>query len=130
MILINFAYPLTPDQTASIESLLSQTIERVISISVDLDNDLPFRDQVEHLLNDHGLPLEDLMTLPVLVILPSHSYIAALVLAALQGRMGRFPAVIRFKPITDSLPIAYEVAEIVDLQRLRDEIRQQRSKPR
>jgi len=127
MILINFAYPLTSTQIAAIESLFSQKIEKVISVEVSLDNDRSFKAQVEELLAGIDVPLADLMTHPVAVILPSHAFIAALVLVELQGRIGRFPAIIRFMPKPDSLPMVYEVAEIVDLQGLRDEIRRNRA---
>jgi hypothetical protein len=127
MILINFAYPLNQQQRKNIEALLSQEISQVIHRPVNFDNEQPFKDQVEELLEDSNLPVEGLMTHPVAVILPSHSFIAGLVLVGLHGRMGRFPAVIRFKPKAGSLPLVYEVAEVVDLQQMRETIRQKRS---
>lgn len=128
MILINFAYPLTQEIRTAIEQLCSQTIDRVIPAIVELDNDRSFKDQVKQLFLETDLPLEEMMSKPVAVILPSHAFIAALVLVELQGRIGRFPAIIRFRPIPDSLPVAYELAEMVDLQHHRDEIRQERSR--
>jgi hypothetical protein len=47
-------------------------------------------------------------------------------MAELHGRMGYFPAVIRLKPIPDSLPPQFEFAEIINLQAVRDQARAQR----
>jgi hypothetical protein len=55
------------------------------------------------------------------------SFIAGLVLVELHGRMGRFPAVICFKPKAGSLPLVDEVAEVVDFQQVCETIRQKRS---
>ncbi|MCL4266143.1 MAG: hypothetical protein KJ069_23235 [Anaerolineae bacterium] len=47
-------------------------------------------------------------------------------LAELHGRMGYFPAIIRLKPIPDSLPPQFEFAEIINLQAIRDRSRTHR----
>jgi len=56
------------------------------------------------------------------------NFITALPLAALHGRMGYFPPVIRLRPAADSLPPRYEVVEILNLQAVRDAARQERYK--
>jgi hypothetical protein len=129
MFLINFGYPLADAQKMRIEELLSQKIDSYYPIPVQFNNDQAFEKQVETLLADNDLPYQDLMTHPIAVILPSHAYIAVLILVELQARIGRFPAIIRFRPRPESLPLEYEVAEIVDLQWLRDQLRQKRSEP-
>ena len=63
---------------------------------------------------------------PILVMLPSLNFIAAIVLAELHGRMGYFPPVVRTRPVANSLPRRFEVAEILDLQALREQARRQR----
>ena len=127
MILINFAYHLTAGQREAIEKLLDQEITQEIHLQVAFNNEIDFKDQVKALFENRHMPVETLMVNPVAVILPSHSFIAGLVLVELHGRMGRFPAVIRFKPKQGSLPLMYEVAEVVDLQQLRESVRQNRS---
>ena len=127
MILINFAYPLTAGQREAIEKLLDQEITQEIHLQVAFNNEIDFKDQVKALFENRHMPVETLTVNPVAVILPSHSFIAGLVLVELHGRMGRFPAVIRFKPKQGSLPLLYEVAEVVDLQQLRESVRQNRS---
>src|SRR5262245_61920180 len=56
----------------------------------------------------------------MLVSLPSLNSIVALVLAELHGRMGYFPALVRLRPMTESVPPQFEVAEILNLQAVRD----------
>ena len=129
MFLINFGYPLADLQKARIEELLSQNIGGYFHIPVQFDNSLPFEEQVENLLIDSDLPYQEFMTHPIAIILPSHAYIAALILIEIQARIGRFPAIIRFRPRPESLPLEYEVAEVVDLQHLRDTLRKKRSDP-
>ena len=63
---------------------------------------------------------------PILVVLPSLNFIAAALLAELHGRMGYFPPVVRTRPVADVLPRRYEVAEILDLQGIRETARKAR----
>ncbi len=49
-----------------------------------------------------------------------------LLLAELHGRMGYFPSILRLRPVRDSLPPAFEIAEILNLQALRDRARQRK----
>lgn len=42
-------------------------------------------------------------------------FITAILLAELHGRMGRFPTIVRLRPMTDSLVNSFEVAEIINL---------------
>jgi hypothetical protein len=65
---------------------------------------------------------------PILVNPPALNFITALLLAELHGRMGYFPPIIRLRPIANSLPPQYEVAEILNLQALRDQGRETRFK--
>ena len=47
-------------------------------------------------------------------------------LAELHGRMGYFPASGRRRPLAGSLPPRFEVAEIINLQAVRDQARLRR----
>jgi hypothetical protein len=73
-----------------------------------------------------GLTSQEWQTLPILVNLPSLNVIAAVLLAELHGRTGHFPAVIRLRPIPNSTPPQFEVAEVLNLQAIRDSARQRR----
>jgi hypothetical protein len=126
MILLNFSHPLTSEQAAQVEALAGKPLERVFELPVQFDPDAPFLPQLETLM--HALPLTsvELQTLPILVNLPSLNFIAALALAELHGRMGYFPPVLRLRPAGDELPPRYEVAEILNLQAVRDGARKAR----
>jgi hypothetical protein len=55
----------------------------------------------------------------------SLNFIAA-ALAEAYGRIGYFPPVVRTRPVAGSTPRLYEVAEIINLQVLRDAARERR----
>ena len=126
MILINFSHPLTDAQLAQVSNLTGQPVDPVIDLPVQFDNDQPFEPQLAALLAGLSLPAEVLQTEPLLVNLPSLNFIASLLLAELHGRMGYFPPVLRLRPAPGSLPPRYEVAEILNLQAVRDAARRKR----
>ncbi len=127
MLILNFSHPLTPDQLAQIAALAGQPVERVIELPVQFDNAQPFLPQLQALVD--GIPLSpaELQTAPLLVVLPALNYIAALLLAELHGRMGYFPAILRLRPVAGSTPPRFEVAEILNLQAVREAARIARS---
>lgn len=129
MILLNFSHPLTPEHLNQVESLTGQPVEQVISLPVQFENDQPFLPQLEALFEKLPLTPEALQTQPILVNPPSLNFITALVLARLHGSMGYFPPVIRLRPVQGALPPRYEVAEILNLQELRDIARRSRYEP-
>lgn len=126
MLIINFSHPITPAQRAKIEQLTGQPVERVVDVPAQFDPAQPFVDQVHALIDAAGLSSQEWQSLPLLVNLPSLNVIAALVLAELHGRAGYFPAVLRLRPIAGSTPPQFEVAEILNLQYIRDTNRQRR----
>jgi hypothetical protein len=126
MIILNFTHLLTTSQTTALEQLSGQRIERVIEVKTQLDPSPPFSAQASALIAIIGLTEAEWQTLPLLINLPSHNVIAALVLAELHGRMGYFPAVIRLRPVAGTTPPQFEMAEIINLQAVRDRARQMR----
>ena len=126
MILLNFSHPLTPDQQAQVETRLDQKLERIIEMPVQFDPQQPFLPQVKALMTRMPLSPEELQGKPILVNLPSLNVIAALVLAELHGRMGYFPPVLRLRPVEAAIPPRYEVAEVLNLQLVRDNARTKR----
>lgn len=127
MILLNFAHPLTAAQRADAERYSGQALERVIEVKTQLDHEQLFVAQVRQVVETVGLTPEEWQTLPLVVNLPSLNVIAALVIAELHGRCGYFPAVLRLKPVPQTTPPQFAVAEIVNLQTVRDAARQTRS---
>jgi len=51
---------------------------------------------------------------------------AFVLLAELHGRIGHFPSLIRLRPLPGSTPTTYEVAELINLQAIREEARGRR----
>lgn len=126
MLLLNFSHPLTPDHLRQIEALTGQTVERVIEVHSQIDPQQSLAPQVTALVDQTCLSPAEWQTLPLLVNPPSLNFIAIVLLAELHGRCGYFPAHLRLRPVQGSLPPQYEVAEVLDLQALRDLARRKR----
>lgn len=126
MIILNFSHPLTPEQTAKIEELTRSKVENVVSLAIQFDHAQPFLPQLQEALKQVTLTAEQWQTAPIVMNLPSFNYISALALAELHGRMGYFPPIIRLKPLEGALPPRFEVAEVINLQSVRDEARKLR----
>jgi len=126
MILLNFSHPLTAEQQAQIEALTGQKVEKLVAVPVQFDNEKPFEAQLQELMAKLPLTSGELQTRPILVNLPSLNTIAALLLAELHGRMGYFPPVLRLRPVSGVTPPRFEVAEILNLQNVREAARKER----
>jgi len=126
MLILNYAHPLTVEQRARIEALTGGVIDEVRTIPVHLDLAQPFAPQAAALADAAGVSPEAWQTLPLLVVLPSLNYAAAALLAEMHGRMGYFPSVLRVRPVPATTPLRFEVAEIINLQPLRDAARERR----
>lgn len=126
MILLNFSHPLTSEQIARAEALTGQTVERVVDLPVHFDNDQDFEPQLRALSDSIPLSASELQTTPILVNLPALNFITAMLLAELHGRMGYFAPALRLRPLSGSLPPRYEVAEVLNLQNIRDAARKTR----
>lgn len=123
MILLNFSHPLTSAQLQQVEALTDQPIEQVINLNVHFDNQVPFLEQLKKLVSQIPLDSTSLQSMPLLVNPPSLNFITAMLLAELHGRMGYFPPILRLRPVGGSLPPRYEIAEILNLQAIRDAAR-------
>jgi hypothetical protein len=126
MILLNFTHPITPEQALQIESMTDEPLEGVIDIPVQFNNEQPFLPQMQALIDNLPLNPQQLQTLTVLVNPPSLNVITAMLLAELHGRMGYFPPVLRLRPSNNGLAVKYEVAEVINLQAIRDQARKKR----
>ncbi len=126
MILLNFSHPLPPEQLARLESLAGWPIERVIEIKTQVDTQAELAPQVVALVDECKLSPAEWQTAQILVVPPSLNFVAVTLLAELHGRMGYFPPVLRLRPVEGAIPPRYEVAEIINLQAVRDEARKRR----
>jgi len=128
MLILNFTHPLTPEQVRQIEDITGETVTEVRQVPTQFDTDQPFAPQVVALVEACGLPPAEWQTMPVLVNPPALNFVAVALLAELHGRMGYFPPVVRTRPVAGSVPPRYEVAEVLNLQAVRDEARKSRGK--
>ena len=122
MIILNFSHPLTQEQINQIEIFMGRNIEQVVDIVVRFDLAHPFVPQLERLLSQSILSSDTLRTKLVILNPPSLNSIAVLVVAGLHGKIGYFPPIIRLKPQSDGHSVKYSVAEIIDIQAVRDVI--------
>ena len=132
MLILNFAHPLTDEHLAQIERLTGQKPEHVIVINSQIDPQQPMAPQVAGMADAAGLSPEEWQTAPILINPPALNFSAVALIAELHGRMGYFPPCIRMRPVVDEhgnrvVPPCFEVAEIINLQEIRDRARQQRA---
>lgn len=126
MIVLNFSHPLPAAQVRRLEELTGEQVTEVQQFPVQFDNDRPFPEQAATLVDSIPLSSEAWQTQLILVNPPALNFIIALMLAELHGRMGYFPALIRTRPVPDSVPPRYEVVEILNLQQVREVARTRR----
>jgi len=126
MTVLNFAHPLTADQLAGLVALAGP-VDRVVEVPCQFDPGRPFADQARALADAVGLTGAEWQTTPLAVVLPSLAPIAGVVLAEVHGRAGYFPPVVRLRPAAGAVPPRYEVAEVIDLQAVRDAARTRRT---
>ena len=126
MLLLNFSHPLTPAQLKQIEALTGQVAERVFDLMPHLDHEMPFDSQITELVDGVGLSSQEWQTKPLLLNPPGYAPAAVVLLAEMHGRMGHFPAMLRLRPVPDSNPPIFEVAEVINLQAVRDQSRERR----
>jgi CRP-like cAMP-binding protein len=124
--LLNFTRSLTTEQTEQIEMALGKQIGKLVHLPVEFDNARPYGPQCIALADQVGLNGNDWTTLPIVVNPPGYVPGALALFSELHGRMGYFPAVVRLRPVVGSTPAFYEVAEIINLQALRDAARERR----
>lgn len=126
MILLNFSHPFTEHQLTQLAALLDAPIDETRKVPTQFDVDKPFALQAAALVDSVGFSPTFWQTEAIVINPPSLAVIAATVLAELHGRMGYFPPVVRIRPVVDSTPPTYEVAEIINLQAVRDAARHKR----
>jgi len=126
MLILNFTHPLTEDQRAQIETLAGTSIEEVRTIAVQINQAETLAPQVAAIVDAVGLSGEEWQTRPLLINPPGFAPAAFVLLAELHGRIGHFPALVRLRPVADSVPTRYEVVELLNLQTIRDRARYRR----
>lgn len=125
MILINFSHPLTDQQMAQVVALVGATPE-VRAIDAQIDRERPLAEVAVELVDRVGLTADEWQTIPLLINPPALAPLAVVVLAEIHGRAGGFPAMLNVRPVAGSVPTRYEVAEVLNLQALREAARRRR----
>jgi len=125
ILVLNFSHPFTASQREQLIVQLGIEIE-VRGIQVQINNERSLAEQAAILADATMLSSEEWQTLPLVVNPPGFAPVAMALLAELHGRMGHFPTLVRLRPTVDSMSMTYEVAELLNLQALRDEARLRR----
>jgi hypothetical protein len=126
MILLNFSHPLTNANLTQVETLTGKKVDRVIEVNSQIDPQQPLVPQVVAMADQCGLSPVEWQTQLILVNPPSLHWVAVTLLAEIHGRCGYFPSHFRLRPVGEKMPTGFEVAEVLDLQTVRNEARQRR----
>ena len=126
MLILNFTHPFTEEQQKQIEALAAPaSIEEVRTIPVQINHSEPLAEQIAAIVNSVDLSSEEWQTRPLLINPPGYAPAAFVLLAELHGRIGHFPSLIRLRPKPGPVT-TYEVAELLNLQAIREEARRRR----
>ncbi len=126
MYLLNFGHPFTEQQLASLSEHLGGTELEEVKLAAHFDPEQTFQPQVDAVMRRIEIKPDEWQQQPIIVNLPTLSVIAGLVLAELHGRMGYFPPVVRLKPVSSLGPVVFELAEVLNLNAIRDQARRRR----
>ncbi len=126
MIVLNFAHPITDEQRAQIEALVGLPVERIVAVPTQIDTAAPLAPQVAALAGACELTPDDWQTLALVVNPPGLATVAVALMAEIHGRRGSFAAMIRLRSVAAALGTRYEVAEVVNVQAVREAARARR----
>ncbi len=113
------------EQRTQIEALAGTAIEEVRTIPVQINQAEPLEPQIVATVDAAGISPEEWQTRQLLINPPGYAPAAFVLLAELHGRMGHFPTLVRLRP--KSAPVTlYEVAELLNLQTIREQARHRR----
>lgn len=124
-LLLNYAHPLTEAQHAQTVALLGAEPE-LRELAAHADRSRPIAEVARELADAAGLSTSEWQTTPLVLNPPALAPLALALIAELHGRCGGFPAILNVRPVESSLPTRYEVAEVVNLQALREAARTRR----
>ena len=124
-LILNPTHPLKLEQRRQIEAITGMLVEEVRTIPVQINQLEPLEPQIAAIIDSVSLTLEEWQTRPLLINPPGYAPAAFVLLAELHGRIGHFPSLIRLRPKPGPVT-AYEVAELLNLQNIRDAARKRR----
>lgn len=124
--IVNFSHPLSDRTLEQIRDETGHPVGEVIRVSTQFNDDRPFYPHTVALVDKAGISPEEWQQGRILVVPPGFSPVTSTVLAEIHGRMGHFPTIIRLRAVAGSKPQEYELAEIINLQVIRDTARKSR----
>ena len=113
MFVLNFAHPLGEQHEKELEVLTGLEIEEVVNINSQVDLTKPLAPQVRAMVDACGIHADAWPHTPIVVNAPSLAVSAALVMAEIHRRAGRFPLVMRMIREGDLFP-TWKVEEVID----------------
>jgi hypothetical protein len=125
IVLLNYTHPLTSDQLAQVAALLGEPPDQR-RIAVQIDRARPLAEVAAELADAAALGPAEWQTSALLINPPALAPVALALAAELHGRCGYFPAMLNVRPIAGANPPRYEIAEVVNLQAIRDLARTRR----
>lgn len=125
ILLLNYSHPLTESQLDQLTELCGERPE-ARDLAVQVDRNRPLAEVARDLADSAGLSGDDWQTTPLLLNPPALAPIALALVAEIHGRSGGFPTILNIRPIEDAIPTRFELGEVVDLRRLRDQARDRR----
>ena len=126
MLLLNFSHPLRPAHLSQLADELGEKPVLRFDHMAQVSHEDEFAKQVNRLVDSINLNPTEWQTERILVNPPGFAPLALALLAELHGRMGYFPSIVRMRPVPNSKPQEFEVAEVVNFQKVRDEARTRR----
>jgi hypothetical protein len=126
MLLLNFGHPLTDAQLVRVAEIAGKPVERVLAVATHFEHGRAFDEQIRELLAGVPLTAAQWQSTPIIVNPPSLAPIAAVLIAEIHGRAGFFPTIVRLRPMPGTVPPQFEVAELLNLQAVRDAARSRR----
>jgi len=125
VLVLNYSHPLTEAQIATVAGIVGETPE-VRDLASQVDRARPLAEVARELADAAGLTPQEWQTTPLALNPPALAPVALALIAELHGRCGGFPAILNVRPVADSVPTRYEVAEVVNLQAVREAARRRR----
>ena len=125
IVLLSYTHPLTSDQLAQVAALLGEPPDQR-RIAVQVDRARPLAEVAAELADAAALGPAEWQTSALLINPPALAPVALALAAELHGRCGYFPAMLNVRPIAGANPPRYEIAEVVNLQAIRDLARTRR----
>lgn len=124
-LLLNYSHPLSDAQFEAVVAIVG-VISATRTVATLIDRTRPMADVARDLADAAGLSPDEWQTVPLVINPPALAPVALALTAELHGRCGGFPTIINIRPIEGSMPTRYEVAEVLNLQSMREAARARR----